>query len=758
MATAAVKKILLQIELQGRDVLNALKKGFAESNAEMAKTNKMLSSLGTAMKAALGIAAVRTVVASVTQMADSYQMAVDRISIFVGSTEKASEVMAQITDVANANRTTIENVATTYNRLSMAMSDVGLSSEQTLAVTDMLVKTFRLSGSTSSEATAAVIQLAQGLASGQLRGQEMRSVLEQNALMGEILAKTFGKTRGELMKLAETGFFTSDKVLNALAANQDRVNQMASKLNLTFGQMTDIIKNDLTASLGKMVSEMQLPDKLLKGYEILRDNIIGISVALGTVTAVLARGTIIATLGKVGTAVATIAKFALSLKGALVIAGVAMTVFAAEVIRNWERTKIQVAKIWEYMSLGVKLLAKDMVDAFAVIPLVGKYAGDAAKNLSSGIDDSRKKIEEYNKALEGMKEAAKSPTRVQQIAAMDTGALPSLAELNKMLKEGMITLDKYDEYLQKIDMEKLSKSFNDGKINIYKFNEELRKTNVEELNRQVIAGEQSWNMLNNTMKANALEEVNEKLRQGTISAQEYVAQMNKLNDSFGIKGGITQGLNDYMDSVQSVSQGIAGAVEKTFKGLEDGIINFAKTGKLSFKDMAYEMIEDLSRVIMRAMVLKPLANGILNAMGGGPSDMVAMNWTGGSEALAANGYAPAGTGVSMFAKGGIVNGATPFTYGGSKLGIMGEAGPEAIMPLTRGADGKLGVQTTGTPAPVIVNIVNNSGAEIQETSSVGPNGEQMLDILITNKVREGFAKGSFDTALGTNYGIKRRGR
>lgn len=57
----------------------------------------------------------------------------------------------------------------------------------------------------------------------------------------------------------------------------------------------------------------------------------------------------------------------------------------------------------------------------------------------------------------------------------------------------------------------------------------------------------------------------------------------------------------------------------------------------------------------------------------------------------ANGNAFGPGGVLAFANGGVVNGATPFAFGGGRLGVMGEAGPEAVMPLKRGRDGKLGV-------------------------------------------------------------------
>jgi lambda family phage tail tape measure protein len=60
--------------------------------------------------------------------------------------------------------------------------------------------------------------------------------------------------------------------------------------------------------------------------------------------------------------------------------------------------------------------------------------------------------------------------------------------------------------------------------------------------------------------------------------------------------------------------------------------------------------------------------------------------------------------VRPFADGGVVNGPTPFPMRGGNTGLMGEAGPEAIMPLSRGPDGKLGVRSAGSAGPVNITM------------------------------------------------------
>ncbi len=72
--------------------------------------------------------------------------------------------------------------------------------------------------------------------------------------------------------------------------------------------------------------------------------------------------------------------------------------------------------------------------------------------------------------------------------------------------------------------------------------------------------------------------------------------------------------------------------------------------------------------------------------------------------------------ITPFAKGGVVSGATTFPMAGG-TGLMGEAGPEAIMPLTRGADGTLGVRGSGGGATVVMNITTPDVAGFSRSRS-----------------------------------------
>jgi lambda family phage tail tape measure protein len=144
--------------------------------------------------------------------------------------------------------------------------------------------------------------------------------------------------------------------------------------------------------------------------------------------------------------------------------------------------------------------------------------------------------------------------------------------------------------------------------------------------------------------------------------------------------------------------------------------------------------------------------GVSSANGGIPASTVYGPGSGWGLSALGNVFGPAGK-MKFFANGGIVNGATGFAHAGG-MGIMGEAGPEAIMPLERDASGKLGVGA----APVSIEINNYSGAQISQSESVDTNGNKRISILVEKAVEDGFATGRFDKTMRNSFGLARKGR
>ena len=182
--------------------------------------------------------------------------------------------------------------------------------------------------------------------------------------------------------------------------------------------------------------------------------------------------------------------------------------------------------------------------------------------------------------------------------------------------------------------------------------------------------------------------------------------------------GAKAGLQEYYDQIQDVAGAMKNAFTRAFQGAEDALVNFVMTGKLSFSDLARSIISDLARIAIQQAIMAPL-----------------MAWMKGQSWFpAADGAAfSAGGTLQRFASGGVVSSPTAFRHSGG-LGVMGEAGPEAIMPLRRLSNGRLGVESAGGGTQnVTVNVsVENGGSKMQSDGA----GAKDLGKAIANVVRQ----------------------
>ena len=148
--------------------------------------------------------------------------------------------------------------------------------------------------------------------------------------------------------------------------------------------------------------------------------------------------------------------------------------------------------------------------------------------------------------------------------------------------------------------------------------------------------------------------------------------------------------------VGTLSRGIGGGLRRAFDGLVfDGM-------KLSdaLKTVAQSMVDTIYSIAM-----KPVQNALGGAVANG-----LMGLLGGLMPFEMGGAFSQGR-VMPFARGGVVSAPVTFPMRGA-TGLMGEAGPEAIMPLARGADGRLGVQASGGQRPVTV-VMNIQTPDVQ---------------------------------------------
>lgn len=218
-----------------------------------------------------------------------------------------------------------------------------------------------------------------------------------------------------------------------------------------------------------------------------------------------------------------------------------------------------------------------------------------------------------------------------------------------------------------------------------------------------------------------LSKIGEDASEAAMKTMEFTAA---VEDQGNALTGIQSGIASYLESIGTLAENIEGITVNAFKGLEDAIVSLTTTGTFNFRQFALSVIEELTRMVTRMLIIAPLLQFIQSLIPGGSFASAGKNLSG-AGALAsvipgfnlnANGNVFAANGVVPFAMGGIVNRPTLFPFA-KGTGLMGEAGPEAIIPLKRGADGKLGV-AGGGGTNVVVNV-DASGSQVQGDSTRG---------------------------------------
>ncbi|ELR6483765.1 phage tail tape measure protein, partial [Salmonella enterica] len=231
---------------------------------------------------------------------------------------------------------------------------------------------------------------------------------------------------------------------------------------------------------------------------------------------------------------------------------------------------------------------------------------------------------------------------------------------------------------------------------------------------------------------------NDSRQKGTLGSDKYRQAEQKLQDSLDRRlaewadynakvdtasGDWTLGASRALDNFMSQGSDVAGMTENVFtdafNSMADGIANFALTGKMDFRSFTVSILADLAKMEARIAASK-LLGSVLGMSGagagaGGGTPSGAYNAAALSVIPNADGGVYRSAGLSQYS-GSIVNRPTFFAFARGAA-VMGEAGPEAILPLRRGANGKLGVVAAGSGgmimfAPQYHIAITNTGPEL----------------------------------------------
>lgn len=250
------------------------------------------------------------------------------------------------------------------------------------------------------------------------------------------------------------------------------------------------------------------------------------------------------------------------------------------------------------------------------------------------------------------------------------------------------------------------------------------------------------------------------LRAGIEISPEYATKIASISDAAekaaaGLEKAKNQAsLQNLAMEAANLEKGLADGLASSLRGSTQDLLAMAKgteTLGQGLENLSMKILEAVANALLMKAVVGPLANALsggLGAMFGGVTPSALGNVFDGGNLV-------------PFARGGIFSRPTIFPMANGGIGLAGEAGPEAIMPLARDSAGRLGVRGGGGPMAIEVNVINApAGTQADATASQRPDGKLQIDVALRKSQEAAFRKdmadgGPMSRSIAQTFGVKR---
>lgn len=259
-------QILITAVDETRRAFQSINGSLSQLRDQAGQVGAVLSRIGGAIGVGLGVR-------ELVEVADQYKNLEARLKLAVASQEEFNRAGAALFEIAQKNRAPLAETVTLYARLAPSVQALGRSQADVLAATDAIGQAVSLSGASSEAAAGALMQLGQAFASGQLRGEEFNSVIEQTPRLAQAIADGMGVPLGALRALAQEGKITSEAVLDALLKERARLAEEYASLPDTVSGALTRLKNAFQRAFGERDSNSGLTAGLAQALQLVAQHL-----------------------------------------------------------------------------------------------------------------------------------------------------------------------------------------------------------------------------------------------------------------------------------------------------------------------------------------------------------------------------------------------------------------------------------------------------------------------------------------------------
>jgi tape measure domain-containing protein len=244
--TRATAQATAQAGQRSNSVLGRLRQGFGSL-----RSNMLLAGQATLVFDWIADKA-GAVIAKVVDLSNRYAELTGKLGQVTESSEELAAAQQAVYDIAQDTRSVMDSTAELYAKVAKAGADLNLTQRETADITRLVNQAFKIAGTDAHAADGAIRQLAQGLASGTLRGDEFNSMMEASPRLMEALAEGLGVAKGELRGMAEQGALTSERIIAALMSQTDTIQSEFEELPKTVDGAVTQIENAFLRYVGQM--------------------------------------------------------------------------------------------------------------------------------------------------------------------------------------------------------------------------------------------------------------------------------------------------------------------------------------------------------------------------------------------------------------------------------------------------------------------------------------------------------------------------
>nr|WP_314437617.1 tape measure protein [uncultured Brevundimonas sp.] len=273
--TAVSQKRLTAVEAQALKTQKNLERTMAQAG------EGMVAGLSSGLKSLAPTLAAAFSVQQIVKYADNWSDLNARVRQTVGAHGDAEAVMDRISSVARRTYSDLNQTAEGYLQNAGAMRELGYSTADTLDYVEAVNNALVISGTKGEVAQSVMNALGKAMAFGELRGENLNTVIQNGGRLTEALAASLGVTTLELRRMGEQGLIKTDMLVKAMTGSLAQLRTEADAMPATIGDALQLMNNALGKYVGQTDQSLSATQRMAEGIIVLSDNLDTIVPVLG---------------------------------------------------------------------------------------------------------------------------------------------------------------------------------------------------------------------------------------------------------------------------------------------------------------------------------------------------------------------------------------------------------------------------------------------------------------------------------------------